>query len=475
MQSVLQKAALLPVLLFYFIKSLFLRLNLVPVQSRFVQVYDEKIRRFIIPVIGRLFSFGLKDNNSYDILLIQPLSDTDRINLLPHSLLALAAWLVDAGYRVKILDCRIERHCEKNLLEIAGRGLVLVGITFYTGSQIRHALKLARLLKSHHPSIPIVAGGPHASVTPEQTAAHPDIDFVVRGEGEKSLLALARALEAGKDVGSVPRLFYKKTGKVVSTQDSPAISLKYLPEIPYGLIAPYRMVYDAASLDTSRGCTHKCGYCVIPLVHPKPKMMPPATVVSRLKALLKFKKTVVYFMDDNFFMSMSRVARILDLLEKEGLSFKWWAMARIDDMGGLDDAFLARLVEKGLTRLYLGAESGSEKVLALTGKNLKIDDIVNTNRKLARFPVYCEYTFMAGLPGETKEDLQMTMDLIGQLRRENPRAVIWKINDYMPYPGTRLFEDAVHAGFDPPQSLEQWADLTYYRCKHKGRFFQELE
>jgi radical SAM superfamily enzyme YgiQ (UPF0313 family) len=114
-------------------------------------------------------------------------------------------------------------------------------------------------------------------------------------------------------------------------------------------------------------------------------------------------------------------------------------------------------------------------VLALTGKNLKIDDIVNTNRKLARFPVYCEYTFMAGLPGETKEDLQMTMDLIGQLRRENPRAVIWKINDYMPYPGTRLFEDAVHAGFDPPQSLEQWADLTYYRCKHKGRFFQELE
>ncbi|MDI6798065.1 MAG: radical SAM protein, partial [Desulfatibacillaceae bacterium] len=408
-------------------------------------------------------------------LLIQPLSDTDRINLLPHSLLALSAWLVDAGYRVKILDCRIERYCEKNLLEIAGRGLVLVGITFYTGSQIRHALKLASLLKNRYPAIPIVAGGPHATVTPEQTASHPDIDFVVRGEGEKSLLALARALEAGKDVSQIPRLCYKKDGKLVSTPDSSPISLKNLPDIPYQLIRPYRIVYDAASMDTSRGCTHKCGYCVIPLVHPKPRMMPPATVVLRLKALLQFKKSAVYFMDDNFFMSMGRVRRILDLMEQEGLSFNWWAMARIDDIGALDDAFIARLVEKGLSRLYLGAESGSEKVLLSTGKNLKLDDIINANRKLARFPIYCEYTFMAGLPGETEEDLNMTMALIEQLRKENPRAVIWKINDYMPYPGTRLFEEAVQAGFDPPQSLEQWADLTYYRRKHKGRFFQELE
>ncbi len=88
--------------------------------------------------------------------------------------------------------------------------------------------------------------------------------------------------------------------------------------------------------------------------------------------------------------------------------------------------------------------------------------VLRLNLRLRQEGIMPHYSFMAGFPTETREDLVKTVRLMNRLKKENPRAVIWKLNEYTPYPGTELFDLAIQEGFKPPERFEEWSHIHFY-------------
>jgi radical SAM superfamily enzyme YgiQ (UPF0313 family) len=100
--------------------------------------------------------------------------------------------------------------------------------------------------------------------------------------------------------------------------------------------------------------------------------------------------------------------------------------------------------------------------------------VLKLNLRLRKEGVIPHYSFMAGFPTETKEDFIKTMNVISQLKQENPNAVIWRINSYTPYPGTDLYDLAVEKGFKAPETLEGWGDVYFYSKEYAAPYNASL-
>jgi hypothetical protein len=126
----------------------------------------------------------------------------------------------------------------------------------------------------------------------------------------------------------------------------------------------------------------------------------------------------------------------------------------------MDDSYLIKLAKAGTNILHIGTESGSQRMLELMGKNISVEDILQVNRKLAGHPeITAAYNWMVGFPGETIEDLHATRNLIIQLIRENPAALIFPPNKFRPLPGTELYETAIRFGYQAPVTVEGWINV----------------
>jgi radical SAM superfamily enzyme YgiQ (UPF0313 family) len=111
--------------------------------------------------------------------------------------------------------------------------------------------------------------------------------------------------------------------------------------------------------------------------------------------------------------------------------------------------------------LYVGAESGSDRVLEMVDKDVTVRGLIDANRRLAGAGIRPHYSFMAGLPGEKVQDIHATIGLMRRLRSDHPGAILSPIKGYIPYPGTRVFQRAVDDGFGPPRTLEEWSRLNW--------------
>jgi len=179
----------------------------------------------------------------------------------PLALLTVAAPLVEDGYSVKIVDQRCNPDWKRELLASIDDDTACVGISTLTGTQILYSLEASRLVKEHT-DVPIVWGGVHPSLLPEQTIRHPWIDFVVEGEGDHVLLTLVRRLLEGREDFTIPGLWFKRNGSISTTPPDPFLDLNTLPRIPFNIVDP--STYDLADticMVTSRGCFHRCGFC----------------------------------------------------------------------------------------------------------------------------------------------------------------------------------------------------------------------
>jgi radical SAM superfamily enzyme YgiQ (UPF0313 family) len=113
--------------------------------------------------------------------------------------------------------------------------------------------------------------------------------------------------------------------------------------------------------------------------------------------------------------------------------------------------------------MYIGVESGSDRVLKAIGKTITVDKVLKANKLLADTEIIPTYNFILGFPGETGEEVQATIDLVFRLLDENPQAEVAPLYCFTPYPGTVLYDEAVEAGFEPPGDLDGWADFEWSR------------
>lgn len=407
-----------------------------------------------------------------DIILFNPAprsgKQVQRRVELPLSLLCPATPLDRRGYRIKIIDEFANPAWRSVLLDSLKEKPICFGVTCMTGPQILHALEGCKIVKERYPDVPIVWGGIHASLLPEQTLENPYVDIVVIGEGEDTFQELVMALETGGPLSEVAGLCYKENGKVRSTGVRPFVNLNEQPPLSYHLINldHYRrrlFGIDHISFNSSRGCTFRCSFCWDPVMHKRKwRAMTPETVLDQLSRIIRdYNVRGFLFTDDHFFIDLDRAYRIVEGIVRSGLDISISKLQiRSDLIKKLDRDFLNLMVRAGVKRVSVGVESGSQRILDLIKKDLAVETIIEANLKLIPYPIVPVYLFMMGLPTETPEDFARSVRLAIRLTDENPHAVK-TFNIYTPYPGTELYGLSVQLGLREPRSLEDWARFNF--------------
>jgi anaerobic magnesium-protoporphyrin IX monomethyl ester cyclase len=401
-----------------------------------------------------------------DVILIQPRLKLSRshnpVAYLPLGLLAVGTPLDVAGYEVKIIDQQTEPDWEQSLLAELKANPICVGVTAVTGAQIWWGLKASEMVKRNS-DVPVVWGGVHPSLLPQQTLENPYVDIVVQGEGEGTFFELVRALGNRQPLDKVKGIWYKDGGEIKQNPPRPFIDLNQQPPLSYHLIDLKTHIVsisgkDALHIETSRGCPFNCAFCYSTCFHQRQwRALTPEQTLLRIKRVAdEYGVRGILFSDDNFFVSPDRAHQILEGIVQQRLNIAWRkGDIRLDLLSQLDDDFLRLIERSGCFHLVVGVESGSQRIADLLRKEIDVSQAVSVNRRLARYQMQLHYLFLIGTPGEMEADLAETASLMLRLVDENQKATVG-VQIFVPYPGTELFDLSVQYGFPVPQKLEEW-------------------
>jgi anaerobic magnesium-protoporphyrin IX monomethyl ester cyclase len=398
---------------------------------------------------------------------------------LPLELICVGSPLARKGYRVRIIDQRVQADWREKLLGALAENPVCVGVTSTTGPQLRQAIQVSQLVKQHQ-EVPVVWGGIHATLLPEQTLDRPEIDYVVQGEGERTFEELVAGLEKGGAARNVAGLWWKEQGRPTSGGRRPFIDVNDEPFLDYGLVdvRKYtRTVFgiERLSFSTSRGCCFPCAFCYSTAVHQRRwRALKADLAVEQMKEFSRrYGVRGLFLTDANFFVDLDRARAILEGVVRENLRLVFTRLhIRFDTLRQLSDKDLALLDRAGCKCLALGVESGSERIRELLHKPVDEGELLEMNRRLKRCSIMPMYFFMIGYPTETLEELRATVRLFTRLITENPQA--WKsVNTYAPFPGTELYDLAVAEGLKPPERLEEWFSFSYRQLGAGGSWLPQ--
>lgn len=407
---------------------------------------------------------------SKEVVLIQPKAGTfDMIGArLPIGLLSIAAIPYQMGYKIKIIDQRVDKAWRQTLSEALKKEPICVGITSMTGKQILYGIEAAKIVREKS-KVPIVWGGVHVTLMPDQSIENPYVDIIVIGEGDYTFAELVEAIAKGESLKTIKGIYYKENGRIIRNPERPFIkNLDELPELPYELVnidAYSSLKIEGRSLDfvTSRGCSFRCSFCYNNYFNKSMwRSFSAKETVRRLKNFVRrYNVRTVYFQDDNFFNNLKRIREILIGIINEGLKIKWGTLGlRIDTAARIDDELFQLMVDSGCINVDIGVESGSRRILDMIDKRITIEDVFKVNKRIAKYPFIIKYTFIIGFPTETKEERVSTIKTALALTKENKHAYT-PIFVYTPYPGTPMYEFALKNGFEPPKNLEEWGNFGY--------------
>lgn len=407
---------------------------------------------------------GMARNQSTEVLLVFPGKLKAPDPQVPLALLHIAAALIEEGFSVQILDMRLQDY---RRFEI-GKPL-FIGISCMSGLQIKYALEFARHMRSQNPSVPLVWGGVHPTLLPEQTVSNNYVDIVVRGEGEIVVKDLANALVEDGSLDDVYGITYKENGTIKSNPDGKTIDLDDIPiALPYELLEMDRYPSFKSGrfhIQTSRGCPHRCGFCYNSIFNKnKWRGKTAKRVLDEIKYLTNRYPHIKIIdpIDDNVFVDEFRVKEICQGLIEQKLGIKWRANCRFDYLSKYDKDFLELIERAGCVELDFGGESGSERLQQLICKDVTADEMLQSVDHLRRWAPTIEpyVSWMSGLPDETDEDLAMTFNLMDKMREVNPKVQHYGIFVYTPFPSTVM--KYLPQEFTAPKSLEEWGSIEVF-------------
>lgn len=405
------------------------------------------------------------------IILVQPnIGDWDDLRShpsLPLSLLS-ASRIAAKEFEISLIDTRTDKNWKAHLKAELEKKPLCVGITSMTGRQIGYALDISSFVKniSH---VPVVWGGIHATILPESTLSDSNIDILVIGEGEVSFFELVKALAAKAPLSGIHGIWYKENGKIIRNIDRKFTRMDGLPQLPLSLVdlnnfLPVFKGRRTFNIETSRGCPNQCRFCYNSAYNKNSwRALSAQRALDDLRYLHKeFNIGSFYVIDDNFFVDLKRSRAIAEGIIEEKMDIFWEVQGiNINSAVKMDDDYLELLVKAGMKKVHFGVESGSEKILKLVNKNLKVEDVIKINKSWSRHNIVMQYNFMCGFPEEGMEDIRKTKDLVFRLMKENRRALISPLCPYTPYPGTDLYDRSLEYGFIRKKKLEDWREADY--------------
>lgn len=382
----------------------------------------------------------------------------------PLGILAVATPLLQAGYQVVLIDSTITPDFEKRILEEV-KDAICLGISLVTGPMIRETVSIARTIKEWNPDFPIILGGWHPSLLPRQTLEAPFIDYVVRGQGEESLLELVQHIESRSAVDLISGIGFKRDGKVIFTPERPLRPLVEMPPKAYHLAD-----FDAyerkcgrrwAMYTSSLACPFNCAYCTNAGVYGRKWNALPAEqfVEETVDLTRRYNLELLWVVDDNFLVDLDRARAISEGLVRAGANFKWSIQATTNLTSRLSLEDLKLLHRSGLQQICQGAESGSPKVLKLMNKGFQdFDSIYESADRCLQAGIRPSFNIIFAFPGEGREERRQTVDFIMDACRRFPGTEFWT-NIFTPYPGAPVLDQAEEIGIQLPTSFEGWADF----------------
>ncbi len=361
-----------------------------------------------------------------------------------------ASVLEKAGHEVAIVDKPINKivgrtwetlnaSFKKTIDEVLRTKPELIGMTVTCHTS--YGLELLNIFKSLLPESTIVVGGPQVTFIPDDVlSSYTSIDYVVRGEGEYTMLKLANALEAASDPGEIDEidgLSYRRDGKVRNNPDAPLI--EDLDELPY----PARHLANLEeypedtriTLVTSRGCPHSCIFCSSQKMwrRYRPRMV--ENVLEELTFLVEeYSPKRVNFVDDTFAVDRDRTIRLCHGMREKNLGVVWSAMTRV----GLGRELLQEMYDAGGRVLYFGCESGDDSTLKTITKGITASQIESTVKMALGIGFQVTCSFVINLPFETPEKARTTISFAKKLKGMGAQI---QAHMLAPYPGTPIFEN----------------------------------
>jgi anaerobic magnesium-protoporphyrin IX monomethyl ester cyclase len=318
----------------------------------------------------------------------------------------------------------------------------LIGITFLS-TKMGAVQNLTKIAKQIYPEVPVVLGGAHPSVLYASSLKKTGADYVVIGEGEETFSELVRFLE--KDGNQPEKIrglaFRNKSGDIIRTPGRPL--MKNLDSMPFpDRESLYRKeTYrpdDFSMIMTSRGCPFNCAFCSSIWERKVRYRSVPSIIGEIIHLVDRFKTRNIYFKDDTFTLSRKRVLDFCGQLKEKNLDINWECLTRIELV---DEEVIQRMRTAGMNNLKIGIETGSQRLLYATNKNITLDQIRRGAGILNRLNQKWSAFFMMGYPDETEEEIEMSLNLIQEVR---PTYVSMSI--LAPYPGCQYYYELEQLG-----------------------------
>lgn len=370
-----------------------------------------------------------------------------------------AAVLEKEGYDVKLVDYIANKQEFEGLYKDTKAyqpDLMVMELTtpsYYSDFEIAHECKRLGAKK-------IIFVGPHCTVFPEQTLRDSKgaVDFVAIGEHDYTIRDLVKTLEKNEDIKNVTGIAFLENEQFVRTETRPLIeNLDELPFMAWHHLDVYQYhnhtyAYPYIDMISGRGCPNKCSFCLWPqtMMGQRYRFRSAENVFEEMMYHAKnLPIKEIFFEDDTLTANRARLRKLCELLIASPQKITWSCNSRCD----MNDYELLCLMKKaGCRMLLIGPESGNQEILNNVNKNLTIEQIEDFCKKAKKAGLLLHSCWVFGLPGETKETIQQTINFVLKLNTDTIQA-----SSAMPQVGTVLYDWAVKNNYLTADSWEQYA------------------
>lgn len=371
-----------------------------------------------------------------NVLLINPPYPFEESPTPPFGLMSLAAYMREQGHRVLIEDYIVfpysKERIRKILSDFKPRVIGTTGVTM----NIKRAVSILKDYKEECPSAITVMGGPHVTFDAQNMLGeNHHVDYIVRGEGEITFTELLQSIERDSDPFAILGISYRKNGEITHNEVRPFIDdINVLPYPARDLIAlnRYKALGFPINMVTSRGCPHKCIFCVgSKMVGRKVRYFNIERVVDEFQMLSKLGFNQINIVDDLFTSNKIRCMAICEEIKKRNINHPWTAFARVDTVSR---DLLVVMKKAGCTMLCFGVESGNQEILNTVRKKITLEKCREAIALCNEVGIAPMASYILGLPGESFETIQQTMEFAKSLTPNYGYHIL------APFPGTEVRE-----------------------------------
>ncbi len=373
------------------------------------------------------------------------------MRLPPLGLSYVAAALEKGGFKVEMLDnYLLGKPIDEVQRLVLKANPEILGITCSSASYPR-CVETAKAVKEVLPSCKVVVGGWHPSYMPESMLQHPEIDYVVMGEGERAMTELATSIVKGEDpkaVAKVAGLAYKHHNEIVKTpqrfienlDEIPFLARHLLPMHLYEREIPFLNVKPFDTMNIARGCPFNCIYCETRRLWGQTcRAFTPQRVIDEIEHMrTNYGTKGIYFVGDNFTINKKRTFALCKLIKESKLDIEWVCDTRADM---ISRNLLRSMKDAGCRTIWFGVESGSPRILEKISKGITNEQTVQAFKLCKEEGIQTASSFILGIPGETIKDMEVTYRFAKQLDPD------WaQFNVYVAVPGSGLYDEVMQKG-----------------------------